>query len=398
MEITVKVQDLEPGMYLTKICGAWLSHPFWKKQFLLTYDDIAALKATAIEEVVIDTSKGIGPAKKAEAIIQLQPALVTQKIKDIPVKKYTVSEEAKRAKNIVTSSTKIIKNLFNEARMGSSLNETDAKEIVEEITSSILRNPDTLISIARLKTIDDYTYMHSVSVCALMVSLAKNLGYDNEFCKKAGMAGLYHDIGKMFIPVDILTKPGKLTDEEYTIMKEHPKQGWEFLQNSEVISKETLDVCLHHHEKMDGTGYPFQLKSDDISVLAKMGAICDVYDAVTSDRPYKKGWEPSHAIKSMSEWKNHFDPTIFGAFVKSIGIYPVGSLVKLTSGRLAVVIERNEKSLLHPRVKVFFSTKSQCRIKPEIVNLASPGAMEKIESYENPAEHNLGDLTYLWTE
>ena len=159
-----------------------------------------------------------------------------------------------------------------------------------------------------------------------------------------------------------------------------------------------LDACLHHHEKIDGTGYPDKLPGEKISLIAKMTAICDVYDAITSDRAYKRGWDPSESIRRMAEWTNdHFDPRLFQAFVKSIGIYPVGSLVRLTSGRIGVVMEQAPQSLVTPRVKVFFSTKSDMRIPPELVDLSAPGCQEKIAGREDPDRWRFPDLNELWS-
>ncbi|MDQ5880517.1 MAG: cyclic di-GMP phosphodiesterase, partial [Pseudomonadota bacterium] len=163
------------------------------------------------------------------------------------------------------------------------------------------------------------------------------------------------------------------------------------------IPEIALDVCLHHHEKVDGSGYPKGLKADQITLFSKMGAVCDVYDAITSNRPYKAGWDPAESLRKMAEWaKGHFDEAVFQAFVKSLGIYPVGSLIRLDSGRLGVVIEQSEKSLLAPKVKVFFSTKSNVRIKPEVVDLSRPGAQEKIAGREDPVKWNIPDLDELW--
>ena len=159
-----------------------------------------------------------------------------------------------------------------------------------------------------------------------------------------------------------------------------------------------LDVCLHHHEKTDGSGYPKGLKDSEISVFAKMGAVCDVYDAITSNRPYKVGWDPAESLRKMAEWSSgHFDAKIFQAFVKSLGIYPIGSLVRLTSGRLAVVVDQTGKSLTMPVVKVFFSTKSNMRIMPVIVDLSQAGTNEKIMGREDPMKWKFADLHELWS-
>jgi HD-GYP domain-containing protein (c-di-GMP phosphodiesterase class II) len=232
----------------------------------------------------------------------------------------------------------------------------------------------------------------------MMVSLAKQLGLDEAQTRSAGIAGLMHDLGKASMPMEVLNKPGKLTDAEFAIIKTHPEEGHRMLLTGTKVDPMVLDVCWHHHEKIDGSGYPKGLKGDEISLFAKMGAVCDVYDAITSNRPYKSGWDPAESLRKMAEWANgHFDGKVFQAFVKSLGIYPVGSLVRLSSGRLGVVIEQTGKSLTMPMVKVFFSTKANMRIVPEILDLSVPGTTEKIAGREDPAKWRFADLNELWS-
>jgi putative nucleotidyltransferase with HDIG domain len=288
--------------------------------------------------------------------------------------------------------------MFTEARMGKVVDATTAALLVEEIALSVMRNPGALIGLARLKTADDYTYMHSVAVCALMISLAAKLGLDDDDIRACGIAGLLHDIGKMAISHDILNKPGKLTDGEFDTIKTHAEVGYQMLQVAGNVGEIALDVCRHHHEKMDGTGYPDRLSGNQISLYARMGAVCDVYDAITSNRPYKLGWCPSESISRMSDWCNgHFDKQVFQAFVRSIGIYPVGTLVRLESGKLGVVVEQQiSGSLLSPKVRVFFSTKSSMHIKPELIDLAAPGIQDKISSPEVASTWGLKDINRYW--
>ena len=214
----------------------------------------------------------------------------------------------------------------------------------------------------------------------------------------SALAALLHDLGKATIPLDILNKPGKLTDAEFAVVRHHPVAGWEMLREGGKTESAVLDACRHHHEKMDGSGYPKGLKGDEISLMAKMNAVCDVYDAITSNRPYKAGWDPAESLRKMAEWANgHFDGKVFQAFVKSLGIYPIGSLVKLTSGRLGVVVSQTTKSLTTPCVKVFYSTKSSMRIVPEVIDLSSDKTNEKIANREDPTKWNFADLNSLWS-
>jgi putative nucleotidyltransferase with HDIG domain len=269
--------------------------------------------------------------------------------------------------------------------MGNALNINETASLVDELNQSITRNPAALISLSRLKNADDYTYLHSVAVCVLMIALGRQLGLEGEVLRHVGVAGLLHDIGKIFIPHEILNKPGKLTNDEFNIIKGHPLKGWETLNNCDGINELALDVCRHHHERIDGMGYPDKLSGEALTLFARMGAVCDVYDAITSNRSYKKGWEPAESIRKMAEWKNgHFDEVVFHAFVKTVGIYPTGTLLKLKSGRLCVVTDQSKKSLIQPIVKVFFSTRSNVHIPLEIVDLSK--STDSIACLENPQQ------------
>jgi HD-GYP domain-containing protein (c-di-GMP phosphodiesterase class II) len=401
----INVSQLTLGMHLKEFCGSWMEHPFLRTAFVLKdAKDIDAVLASSIKEVWIDCSKGVdvtageSSVSEAESDSQVEVILklVSGEMREVaPV---CAAVEIERATKICLQAKQAVVSMFEEARMGNTVDVGGAKQLVEEISDSVARNPGALISLARLKKVDDYTYMHSVAVCAMMVSLAKQLGFDEVQTRSAGLAGLMHDLGKALMPMDVLNKPGKLTDTEFSIIKTHPVEGHKMLLGGINVDPMVLDVCLHHHEKTDGSGYPQGLKGDEISLFAKMGAVCDVYDAITSNRPYKSGWDPAESLRKMAEWANgHFDPKVFQAFVKTMGIYPVGSLVRLTSGRIGVVMEQTGKSLTTPSVKVFFSTKSNMRIMPQVIDLSRPDNTEKIAGREDPAKWKFSDLNELWS-
>jgi putative nucleotidyltransferase with HDIG domain len=313
-----------------------------------------------------------------------------------PIVRKSMADELLNASNVLKRSKPAVNSLFAEARMGNAVNTSECRPLVNDIVESVDRNADALISLCRLKTADEYTYMHSVSVCALMVSLGRQLGLDEATCRDAGMAGLLHDLGKAAMPQEIINKPGKLTDEEFTIIKSHPVKGHEMLLESGVDNERVLDVCRHHHERIDGKGYPDSLAAENISLIARMSAVCDVYDAVTSDRPYKAGWDPAESVARMASWQGHFDPMVLQTFVKTIGIYPVGSLVRMASGKLGVVVEQNPKKLTAPKVKLFFSTKSGMPLQPKLVDLMETGVRERIVAREPAENWNFGYLNDLW--
>ncbi|WP_047535520.1 HD-GYP domain-containing protein [Methylotenera sp. N17] len=398
---TISTKQVVVGMYIHALKGAWVDHPFWKTKFVLDdIQDLKKLQSSVVKEVVIDTSKGLdvpeAPATHASTGEPDENAIQVN-VEAIKVEKTSIEQELQNASKIVKESKRAVASMFKDARLGKVVNVETAMSLVEEIAASIDRNEGALISLVRLKTKDDYTYMHSIAVCAMMTALAKELGLGDTEIRQAGLAGLMHDIGKADVPLDILNKPGALTDQEFTTVKLHPEKGHALLLKASIGDPVTLDVCLHHHEKIDGSGYPKRLKGDQISVFAKMGAVCDVYDAVTSNRPYKVGWEPGMSLQRMAQWKNHFDQIVFKAFVKSIGIYPIGSVVILKSGRLAVVVDQSTKSLLQPIVKVFFSTKSKSRIQVETVDLSKPSAMDEIIGHESAHTWGIHDVHELWT-
>lgn len=408
----ITFEELRIGMYVQELCTSWMSSPFWQKSFLLVNQaEIDKIAKAQIHEIWIDTDKGCDVLQAqiepdgAEVVKEAPSAPVAASIVEPAPASYkevvavSLDAELGRAAKIVDKTKQAVCTMFNEARMGNAIEAEQAMNLVEEIAMSVMRNPSALIGLARLKTIDDYTYMHSVAVCALMIALSRQMGLNDEETREAGLAGLLHDIGKMDVPPEILNKPGKLSDFEFEEIKKHPAAGHAMLLAATGISAAALDVCLHHHEKIDGSGYPEGLAGDQISIIAKMGAVCDVYDAITSNRPYKVGWCPAESLKKMSEWrKGHFDENVFQAFVRSIGIYPVGTLVKLQSGRLGVVVEQQPaKSLLLPKVRVFFSTKSMTYITPALVDLCSPGNLEKIVSREDAATWDLKDVDHYWS-
>lgn len=386
----INIQEVRLGMFIHEICGSWMDHPFWKKSFTLSDEtDFNTLIHCGVEEMWIDTSKGLDVKAPARALsLEAENArventfhLVAECAKKQAQPRASLQDELVRAKKIHARTARVVVSMFGEARMGKAIKVEQVATLVEEINQSIARNSDALISLARLKNADNYTYLHSVAVCALMIALGRQLGLEGAVLHEVGMAGLLHDVGKMFIPGDVLNKPGRLTDEEFVIVKTHPQKGWELLKNCPGVSDMALDVCLHHHENVAGTGYPDRLSGEALTLYARMGAVCDVYDAITSNRCYKTGWEPAEAIRKMTEWKDgRFDEAVFRAFVKTVGIYPTGTLVKLKSGRLGVVMEQTEKSLLTPMVKVFFSTRSNSHIQSELVDLSkSPDSIANLE-------------------
>jgi putative nucleotidyltransferase with HDIG domain len=409
----IPISNLKLGMHLHAFDGAWINHPFWRTRFVITDPvDIQKAQASGLHECWIETDLGLDAdaeppsAQAPQAVPETPPAPEPEPLPVMvapgpPAKSHaptSQADELHQAAAICKRSRAAVVSMFGDARMGQAIDAEQCLPLVADITDSVYRNPGALVSLARLKTHDDYSYMHSVAVCALMVSLARQLGQDEDQCRQAGLAGLLHDIGKALMPPEVLNKPGKLTEAEFKVMRSHPERGHVVLQEGRGAGPGALEVCLHHHEKMDGSGYPHKLAGDQISLLARMGAVCDVYDAITSNRPYKAGWDPGESIARMASWKGQFDPVVFGAFVRSIGIYPTGALVRMESGRLAVVIEQNAAKPAQPVVKAFFSTKSNMPIVPVLLDLASGKANDRIIGRESADKWGFKQIDDLWVD
>jgi HD-GYP domain-containing protein (c-di-GMP phosphodiesterase class II) len=395
--------QLRVGMAIHDLDCGWMEHPFVRAKFVLSSEDeIRKITSAGIRGVVIDCSKGYDvEAAPTLAEAQAQTEEEVAAIAAIPVRplRTTLGEEMERASGVRRQAVNLVRTVMQDARLGKAVEMENVSPIVENITESILRNSGALLSLMRIKTKDDYTFLHSVSVCTLLVAFCRSRGMDEETIYQAGIGGLLHDTGKALVPDAILNKPGRLTDEEFAIIKKHPRDGYDILRQTPGIGAIPLDITLHHHERRDGSGYPEMQGESQISELAQMAAIVDVYDAITSDRCYHKGMSAAEALRKIYEWsKFHFNPVLAQEFMRCVGIYPVGTMVMLQSGRLGVVVEPHETNLLTPKVNVFFNTKTETYIKPQMVDLSRAlgfGGGDKIVSHESPAKWRVDPSKFL---
>jgi HD-GYP domain-containing protein (c-di-GMP phosphodiesterase class II) len=257
-------------MFIVSFEGSWADRPFWQSRFRLDNPaDLQRLRRSAIEAIVIDTDKGLSPE---EAASRRTPAL------------RSADPDRERASKAIAKGKRAVIRLFDDVRMGRNISAERLAPVVAELADEVDRNARLILRLLRLKNRDEYTYVHSVAVSALMMNFARHLELDEALLPEIGLAGLLHDVGKIAIPSDILDKPGRLTEGEFAVMKGHPGNGYDLLRASGGIPELALDVCLSHHERVDGTGYPHGREGEGLSLLARMGAICDVYDALTSDR------------------------------------------------------------------------------------------------------------------
>ena len=260
---------------------------------------------------------------------------------------------------MVSTARDVVTSAFDDIKFGRRINASDLEPVVAAIAASVNRCPTALPSVTRMKERHEYTYLHSVAVCGLMIALAQELRLDPTLTREIGLAGLLHDVGKARVPIEILDKPGPLDFDEYALVQEHTVRGHQLLRESGIESEIALDVCLHHHERVDGSGYPSGISAQSLSIHARMGAVCDVYDAVTSSRAYKESWSPGAALDWMTGTSGHFDPRVLRAFRSMLGVFPIGSLVRLSSQRLAVVLDEPDDDPTTPLVCAFLCAETR---------------------------------------
>ncbi|MDH5516463.1 MAG: HD-GYP domain-containing protein [Gammaproteobacteria bacterium] len=353
--------QLQVGMYISNLDASCLEHNFSSSQFAVTSDElIQKIHNTGIKGMYIDTNKGLD-IQDAASVIEVDNALTKETVKvgsdnDALENQIPVQQELERARGIYKDAHNIMQDLMSDIRLGKQVDIERVEPISEQLVESVFRNKDALISLSRLKDKDHYTFMHSVSVAGLMITFSRAMGFDIGKIKEIAIGGMLHDIGKMMTPDNVLNKPDKLDENEFNIMKSHVVYSKELLEDKPGITQAALDVAAMHHERVDGTGYPLGLKGDEISQVGQMSSIVDVYDALTSIRVYKSAWEPNMALKKLLEWSNHhFNPDLVKQFIRCLGIYPIGTLVELASGSIAIVIEQGEKDLLNPKVRIVYN-------------------------------------------
>lgn len=393
MSKKIPVEQLTPGMYIADLGAGWMDHPFLRSSFAVTDEaTVAKIVGCGIREVYIDPSRGIDVANaptKVEVDQKLDQEMERIAAEEpAPIRKVSLQEEIGHAKEVHEQANIIIHDMLNDVRLGKQVSVEKVEPVVAQITESILRNGGAMLSLCRIKDKDNYTFQHSVSVGTLLIAFCRAMDMSAEEIRLAGVGGLLHDAGKMKVPSEVLNSPGKLSDDEFRVMKDHVTQSKIILDQTEGISPLSIQVAYEHHERHDGTGYPNKLKGDQISLLGKMSAIVDVYDAITADRCYHKGLPAHEALRKLFEWsKFHFDPVLVQHFVKAVGIYPVGTLVMLESGRIGLVMEQAEGNLLQPVIRVFFDSRGKLYITPREVDLSKPdghGGADKIVSHETP--------------
>jgi HD-GYP domain-containing protein (c-di-GMP phosphodiesterase class II) len=347
-----EITELIPGHYVIEIAKQTGSFSLSSPGHIKNEGVILHLKSKGVISVLIDPKKTLKKNEENKA-------------------RKLLVEEVKEAKEIFNESKKIQRKVFDDALSGTELDLAPVVEITNKSVDAIFNNPDSLACIVNIREKDEYLLEHSVSVAVYMAIFARYLKIKKPIVQQLSIGAFLHDVGKIMVPDEILNKPGKLTDDEFTIMKTHANHSIDIITKTPGISKLSLEVAALHHEKINGEGYPNQVKGDAVTKFGRMISICDIFDALTADRCYKEGFSHVKAFVILRELaqQNHLDVKLVDAFIKCAGVFPVGSLVKLKSNKVAIVEERNPQDPTKPKVKSFYSAKTNNYINTQQIDL-----------------------------
>lgn len=366
--VKVHVGELRVGMFVSKLDKDWLDTPFIMQGFLIEEPDDIDIVAEFCEHVWIDTefsdklsmhSSSIGTATRARPSGDVfQPSC-------------SVQEEHRKTYKTFRQARSLTKTMMDDIRLGGALDGNQARQTVNDCVQSVIRHPDALFWMAKIRSEREYTAEHCLNVCILAIAFGRQLGMDENELHNLGFCGLLHDVGKMRVPEEIVDKPAALTTKEMRLMKAHTVHGRNLLLSGSNIYNGAIDVAYSHHERIDGTGYPRKLPGSGISRYSRIISIVDAYDAMTANRCYAAAKTSTEALKIIyNEKGKQFDEELAIKFIETIGLYPAGSIVELYSGEVGIVIESNPHLRHLPRVIILLDENKKFREKEIVKDLA----------------------------
>jgi HD-GYP domain-containing protein (c-di-GMP phosphodiesterase class II) len=408
----ISTEEIELGMFIHKLEGNWFSHPFWKRRFLLDDADmLETLRASDVGGVVIDTERGLdsecSEAKPSFApprsVAKPSPAPRTPTVAPVPQRvgfarpaaAMPIAREFGRAKRAAGDAARVVSRAFIEMRLGKAIQAHDVEPVLDAIYASVQRNLYAFNGLLRCQNGNEPLYRHSLAVSALMIALAKHMRFLPVDVRDAGMAGLLMDVGVGQLQVDLASVGGDYTLLRADLREQHVVLGYSFLKAAGDIPEPVLRAVLHHHERLDGSGYPQGLSSQEIEQLSRMAAICDVYDTLVSGGETEVRLDPAEALQKLREQPEKFDAAILERFVETVGVYPIGSFVRLRSDRLAMVVDEDPADTACPTVRTFWSLALGKRLKGETIALAHCYGEDAIEGVADLSGLDLPDIGKL---
>ncbi|HDZ37164.1 MAG TPA: HD-GYP domain-containing protein [Marinobacter sp.] len=397
----IPVSALKVGMYITDLNNDWIPHNTQRRRGVIKREDtIEKIRRMGVQFVYIDAQRGTDTQDSETA------AEVNERNEDALQKageqkpgvapRVSRSEEMTTALRVHSAAQELVGSFMSSAKIGASIDVAPIHQLAAELQSSVTRNANALGCLGRIREKDNYLLEHSVNLSVLMSIFGQYRNLSEDILHQTVVGALLHDLGKILTPDEVLHKPGRLSPEEYEVMKLHARHSRDILCATEGIGELTVITAAQHHERMDGTGYPEGLKGEQISIYGRMVAITDVYDAITADRVYHRGLTPAQGLKKLLEWSgDHLDPALVTQFIRCIGLYPVGSLVLLDSGRLGVVVEINEEDQRLPVVRVMYHTKFRMPITVSTIDLSKAGNQDRIVRAADPDEYKIDVRKFL---
>jgi len=397
MKKKINVSQLKVHMYIEELDRPWLETPFLFQGFPINTRDDIELVRRLCSHVYIDTGRGVdvdgerarlavletegaeaegGRIRRSGFSISIersggkQPKEKVTHARQVYSEETSFEEEIGQARQVRSETRHVIENIFEDIRLGHSIDTEGAKAVVRKAAESIIRSPDAQVWLTQLKNKDEYTSIHSMNVCILSLAFGRFLGLSEDTLNVLGLGALLHDVGKICVPLEILNKPDKLSVDEFEVMKRHPVDGLQIVSETKGMPSSAVDVVYSHHERAGGSGYPRGLRNNDISMFSKIVAIVDVYDAITSDRIYHHGMDTLEATKRLYESRHaDFDASLIEQFIQCLGVYPVGSLVEMNTGEVGIVISFHRNRRLRPKVLQILDPQKKYYKQPFILDL-----------------------------
>ncbi|HET7650742.1 MAG TPA: HD-GYP domain-containing protein [Gammaproteobacteria bacterium] len=397
----VDVADVQLGMYVARLDRPWTETPFLFQGFFVRNEDELEELRRYCKYVFIDTEQSVADTGGSPSQPQNRPETNERTITGVTSLRYpspspaanagarnrtvyktvvAVEQELESARQTYTDATKAAQEILNTLQNGGQLDINLAKQTVEPVVESVLRNPDAMIWLSRMKKHDSYSYHHSVGCSVWGIAFARHLGLDRQAIYEIGLGCMLFDVGKTRLPASLLMKPAKLTETEWHVVRNHVDYSVAILENTEGISTRIINMVHSHHERYDGSGYPEGLKANQIPTFAKIAGMVDCYDAITSIRPYGTQRSPYQAVREIYGWRNTlFQSEVVEQFMQVVGVYPTGSLVELSSGAVGVVIAQNESRRLRPRIMLVLDERKKRLRHFEIVDLLNDNQWHNVE-------------------
>ncbi len=367
---TLAIDELEVGMFVQDIRLKNTQHKVKNQGKVNSPRTIELLKKQGAVSVVVKLDP-----EQAQASATNEAPINTTPQKDKPQGALiSVAEEFEQSKQVYDQATENVKKIFAQAAGGQKLTTEKILVLADEITESVFRNEYAITILTRIRQQTNYQWEHAINTAILMCGFGLYLGLKKATVKQVTLGALFHDIGLAKVPSAILKKNESLTDNEMSVVKKHIHWGLEIGKRDNILNDIVIDMLANHHERLDGSGYPRGLEQNKLSKLARMTAIIDVYDAMTGDKTYKKGVPPMVALRHLLSNEDKFDQGLVQQFIKFLGVHPVGSLVKLSNDKLAVVTEGNRDEPLKPKITTIYSTKINSLITPKNYDLTEGSA------------------------